>query len=106
MQQANTRQRILDKALELFSAKGYDAVGVRGVRPAFCSDLRLHDAGHAGVYGAAACRSQHGVPDGGGGSLTVASLRARGGRPPRAALPAHRAGTINARYSNLRLFTL
>ena len=64
MQQANTRQRILDKALELLSAKGYDAVGVRGVRPAFCSDLRLHDAGHAGVYGAAACRSQHGVPGG------------------------------------------
>ena len=34
MQQADTRQRILDKALELFSAKGYDAVGVAEIAKA------------------------------------------------------------------------
>lgn len=34
MQQTDTRQRILDKALELFSAKGYDAVGVAEIAKA------------------------------------------------------------------------
>lgn len=34
MQQTDTRQRILDKALELFSEKGYDAVGVAEIAKA------------------------------------------------------------------------
>lgn len=34
MKQDDTRQRILDKALELFSAKGYDAVGVAEIAKA------------------------------------------------------------------------
>lgn len=34
MRQEDTRQRILDKALELFAAKGYDAVGVAEIAKA------------------------------------------------------------------------
>ena len=34
MKQEDTRQRILDKALELFAAKGYDAVGVAEIAKA------------------------------------------------------------------------
>lgn len=38
MKQEDTKQKILDKALELFSARGYDCVSVGQIAAAACTD--------------------------------------------------------------------